>query len=40
MYTYDIKELDSLIDKIKLNIEVKSHRKVPSKFAGMATLLK
>lgn len=40
MYTYDIVELDNLIQRIKLNIEIKSQRKIPSKFAGMATLLK
>lgn len=40
LFTHNLKELDGLIERIKSNIELKSQKKIPSRFAGMATLLK
>lgn len=40
MFTYSNEEIESLPNKIKLTIENKLQKKVPSKYAGMPTLLK
>lgn len=40
LFTYDMKEINNLEDRLKLNIENKLQKKFPSKFAGMPTLLK
>lgn len=40
MFTYDDDELVKFPDRIRSGIENKLQKKVPSKFAGMPTLLK